>query len=58
MIAKSCGNCVFFGKKKNWWTGGLCDFDDSVTTSDKGRNCPDWKGVKYSRTKEKNYVVD
>ena len=45
---------------KTWGNGrgGICDYDDSNTSPDSGRKCPDWKGIKYKRTKEKNYVVD
>jgi len=51
MKSKSCGNCMWFIKwKADKIGGGLCDFLDKRTKTDHGKNCPDWKGIKYNRT--------
>ena len=50
---KNCGSCTFFGKWKNDSIGGgLCDLHDARTKTDYGRNCKDWKGIKYKRTRK------
>lgn len=52
---KSCGRCTYFIRLKQMQgNNGICDYYDCRTNCDHGRNCPDWKGIKYKRNKEKN----
>ena len=54
MISKSCGNCAEFQKWKNdKWNSGLCNYHDGRTNTDCGKQCEEWKGIKYKRNKEK-----
>ncbi len=56
-MKKRCGNCYRFFKWKNDKDGGgLCECLDARTKPDWGRDCEDWKGIKYKRKKEKNYA--
>lgn len=56
---KNCGNCRWFVKITNWnmkYKSGICDMLDYNSSTDSGRKCSDWKGIKYNRLKEKKYV--
>ena len=56
-LNKNCGNCVYFGRMKHMkGNSGLCDCYDCRTDVDCGKNCPDWKGIKYKR-KRRNYML-
>ena len=51
---RNCGSCCNFMKWKNdKFGGGLCDFFDDRTKSDRGHGCDKWRGVKYDNTSER-----
>lgn len=50
---KNCGNCKFFQKVPGY---AICQKYDYRTNSDHGRNCIGWKGIKYERKKENDFL--
>lgn len=54
---KSCGDCRYFHKVKNLRFGnsGICDYFDTRTNEDSGKNCLVFKKIKYKRIKLNYY---
>lgn len=50
---QDCGGCIYFQKLGGQFGGGLCGALDARTTSDSGRKCKKYKGMKYDRTSVK-----
>lgn len=54
-MSHDCGSCQYFLKLKNdRFSGGLCDYLDRRTDTDRGRGCKFWKGIPYDRKKSRD----
>ena len=55
---KSCGSCEHFIKWKNdQRSGGLCALKDGRTSTDRGRSCGEWAGIKYTRPTNSEIII-
>ena len=55
-VKKNCGSCGWFVKLKQMrGNSGICEYSDTGTNADKGRDCEDWEGITYKITSKANF---
>jgi hypothetical protein len=50
---KDCGGCSYFTKIGGKFPGGICEAEDTRTTSDGGHRCKDYRALKNDRLVQK-----